>query len=132
MIIGRDTAHLGPSAVKALGITCSSAIISWLPANSNHQHVVCVNNVEVRILKPGVYRHTINGEWCFRKYTKLSNRLHCEHSIVTFDLRRRSFAEHPISCNGTRETFASRRPSTAAGTATGGGSRCVRRFPNTR
>lgn len=62
MIIGRDTAHLGPSAVRANNITCSSAIISWLPANSNHQHVVCVNNVEVRTVKPGVYRHTITGK----------------------------------------------------------------------
>lgn len=62
MIIGRDTAHLGPSAVKAANITCSSSVISWLPANSNHQHVVCVNNVEVRTVKPGVYRHTITGE----------------------------------------------------------------------
>ncbi|KAL1454406.1 hypothetical protein WDU94_010668 [Cyamophila willieti] len=32
---------------------------SWLPSNSNHQHTVCVNNVEVRTVKPGVYRHTI-------------------------------------------------------------------------
>ncbi|CAD6996230.1 unnamed protein product [Ceratitis capitata] len=61
MIIGRDTSHLGPSAVRASHITCSSAVISWLPANSNHQHVVCVNNVEVRTVKPGVYRHTITG-----------------------------------------------------------------------
>jgi len=61
MIIGRDTAHLGPSAVRASHITCSSAVISWLPANSNHQHVVCVNNVEVRTVKPGMYRHTITG-----------------------------------------------------------------------
>lgn len=61
MIIGRDTAHLGPSAVRASRITCSSAVISWLPANSNHQHIVCVNNVEVRTVKPGVYRHTITG-----------------------------------------------------------------------
>lgn len=62
MIIGRDTAHLGPSAVRASNITCSSAVISWLPANSNHQHVVCVNNVEVRTVKPGVYRHVITGK----------------------------------------------------------------------
>lgn len=61
MIIGRDTAHLGPSAVKAHDITSSSATISWLPANSNHQHIVCVNNVEVRWLKPGTYRQSING-----------------------------------------------------------------------
>lgn len=63
MIIGRDTAHLGPSAVRASNITCSSAIISWLPANTNHQHVVCVNNVEVKVVKPGVYRQTINGTY---------------------------------------------------------------------
>jgi hypothetical protein len=62
MVIGRDTSHLGPSAVRASNITCSSAIISWLPANSNHQHIVCVNNVEVRTVKPGVYRHTITGK----------------------------------------------------------------------
>lgn len=72
MIIGRDTAHLGPSAVKATNITCSSSVISWLPANSNHQHVVCVNNVEVRTVKPGVYRHTITGK------------LHCHESNFTF------------------------------------------------
>lgn len=57
MIIGRDTHSLGPSAVRASNITSTSAVISWLPANSNHQHVVCVNNVEVRTVKPGVYRY---------------------------------------------------------------------------
>lgn len=62
MIIGRDTSHLGPSAVRASNITCSSAVISWLPANTNHQHMVCVNNVEVRLVKPGVYRQTITGK----------------------------------------------------------------------
>ncbi|KAM3963799.1 LOW QUALITY PROTEIN: RIMS binding protein [Aphomia sociella] len=61
MVIGRDTANMGPTCVRATGVTCSQAIISWLPANSNHQHVVCVNNVEVRTVKPGVYRHTITG-----------------------------------------------------------------------
>lgn len=52
MVIGRDTANMGPTCVRASGVTCSQAVISWLPANSNHQHVVCVNNVEVS--------HTIN------------------------------------------------------------------------
>ncbi|XP_041971946.1 RIMS-binding protein 2 isoform X4 [Aricia agestis] len=61
MVIGRDTGNMGPTCVRASGVTCSQAIISWLPANSNHQHVVCVNNVEVRTVKPGVYRHTITG-----------------------------------------------------------------------
>lgn len=60
MVIGKDVA-MGPTAVKASNVTATSAVISWLPSNSNHQHVVCVNNVEVRTVKPGVYRHTITG-----------------------------------------------------------------------
>ncbi|XP_017879224.1 uncharacterized protein LOC108624439 isoform X3 [Ceratina calcarata] len=60
MVIGKDVA-LGPTAVKASNVTATSADISWMPSNSNHQHVVCVNNVEVRTVKPGVYRHTITG-----------------------------------------------------------------------
>lgn len=60
MVIGKDMV-LGPTAVKASHVTATSAMISWLPSNSNHQHIVCVNNVEVRTLKPGVYRHTITG-----------------------------------------------------------------------
>ena len=89
MIIGKD-APLGPSCVKASNISSTSAVISWLPSNSNFQHTVClpllpltpsplfggsvfsdnklytfsqvsVNGVEVRAVKPGVYRHTITG-----------------------------------------------------------------------
>ena len=39
MIIGKD-APLGPSCVKASNITSTSAVISWLPSNSNFQHTV--------------------------------------------------------------------------------------------
>jgi RIMS-binding protein 2 len=60
MIIGKD-APLGPSCVKASAVTATSAIISWLPSNSNFQHTVCINSVEVRTVKPGVYKHTITG-----------------------------------------------------------------------
>lgn len=60
MIIGRDV-PVAPACVRATNITATSAVISWLPSNSTHQHVVCVNNVEVRVVKPGVYRHTITG-----------------------------------------------------------------------
>lgn len=61
MIIGRDTSHMGPSALRAYSLTCSSAVISWLPANSNHQHIVCVNNVKLCEVKPGVFRQQITG-----------------------------------------------------------------------
>ena len=62
MVIGKDV-PLGPSGVKASRVTATSAVISWLPSNSNYQHTVCVNNVELRTVKPGVYRHTITGEY---------------------------------------------------------------------
>lgn len=62
MVIGKD-APLAPSCIRATNVTSTSAVISWLPSNSNYQHVVCVNNVEVRVVKPGVYRHTITGWW---------------------------------------------------------------------
>lgn len=61
MIIGKD-APLCPSCVRASHITSTSAVISWLPSNSNYHHVVSVNNVEVRTLKPGLYRHPITGK----------------------------------------------------------------------
>eukprot|EP00095_Tigriopus_kingsejongensis_P007068 maker-scaffold1121_size61474-snap-gene-0.20 protein:Tk07068 transcript:maker-scaffold1121_size61474-snap-gene-0.20-mRNA-1 annotation:"peripheral-type benzodiazepine receptor-associated protein 1-like isoform x1" len=60
MIIGKD-APLGPSCVKASNVTSTSAVISWLPSNSNFQHTVCINNVEIRTVKPGVFKHTITG-----------------------------------------------------------------------
>ncbi|XP_037091417.1 peripheral-type benzodiazepine receptor-associated protein 1-like [Pollicipes pollicipes] len=60
MLIGKDV-PLAPTTVRATHVTSTSAVISWMPSNSNHQHTVCVNSVEVRTVKPGVYRHTITG-----------------------------------------------------------------------
>ncbi|GIY26545.1 RIMS-binding protein 2 [Caerostris extrusa] len=53
---------LAPSCVKALGVTSTSAVICWLPSNSNFQHVVAINSVEVKTLKPGIFRHPISGK----------------------------------------------------------------------
>ncbi|CAG0908080.1 unnamed protein product, partial [Cyprideis torosa] len=60
MLIGKG-APLAPACVRASSVTSTSAIISWLPSNSNYQHVISVNNVEVKTLRPGSYRHTITG-----------------------------------------------------------------------
>ncbi|XP_065571369.1 peripheral-type benzodiazepine receptor-associated protein 1-like isoform X4 [Artemia franciscana] len=60
MVIGKG-APVAPTGVKVNQISATSASIIWLPSNSNYQHTVCVNNVEVRTVKPGVYRHTISG-----------------------------------------------------------------------
>ncbi|GIY46656.1 RIMS-binding protein 2 [Caerostris darwini] len=60
IVIGKDI-PLAPSCVKALGVTSTSAVICWLPSNSNFQHVVAINSVEVKTLKPGIFRHPISG-----------------------------------------------------------------------
>ncbi|GFR28038.1 RIMS-binding protein 2 [Trichonephila clavata] len=60
IVIGKDV-PLAPSCVKALNVTSTSAVIVWLPSNSNFQHVVAINSVEVKTLKPGIFRHPISG-----------------------------------------------------------------------
>ncbi|XP_064620147.1 peripheral-type benzodiazepine receptor-associated protein 1-like isoform X2 [Lineus longissimus] len=58
--IGKD-ASLAPSKLKVSHISASSAHLSWMPGNSNYQHVVFVNDVEKRTLRPGLFRHIITG-----------------------------------------------------------------------
>lgn len=60
MLVGKDS-PLAPTALRATRIRTSSATISWLPSNSNYLHVLCLNSLEVRTLKPGVFKHTIAG-----------------------------------------------------------------------
>lgn len=50
-----------PCCVKASNITSESALISWLPCNSNFYHVVSVNSVEVKTVPPTHYKHLITG-----------------------------------------------------------------------
>jgi len=74
MVIGKEKElPLRPSHVKASQVTSTSAVISWLPSNSNFQHVVCVNNVELRTVKPGVYKHTITGKMNVNTYILYSH-----------------------------------------------------------
>ena len=60
MVVGKD-APLGPTRLKATRVRTTSASISWLPSSSNFLHTLCLNNVEVRTVKQGVYKHTIAG-----------------------------------------------------------------------
>ena len=55
MVFGKD-APLAPTMVKATKTTSTSSTLSWIPSNSNFMHAICVNNVEVKTVKPGVYR----------------------------------------------------------------------------
>ncbi|XP_022245489.1 RIMS-binding protein 2-like isoform X3 [Limulus polyphemus] len=58
--IGKDI-PLAPSCIKASNVTSTSAVISWLPSNSNFNHAIAVNNVEIQVVKPGIFRHNITG-----------------------------------------------------------------------
>ena len=60
MIIGKD-APLGPTMLRATRIKTTTATVSWLPSNTNFLHTLCLNNVEVRTVKQGVFKHTIAG-----------------------------------------------------------------------
>ena len=60
VVVGKD-APLGPTSVTATKIASTSAAISWIPSNSNFLHAICVNNVEVKTVKPGVFRHSLAG-----------------------------------------------------------------------
>lgn len=60
IVIGKNV-PLAPSCVKASNVTSTSALVSWLPSNSNFSHVVVVNSVEMKVVKPGVFRHLVSG-----------------------------------------------------------------------
>jgi hypothetical protein len=60
MVIGKD-APLGPTAVRAARITSTAATISWIPSNTNFLHSIGVNGVDVKTVRPGVFRHTLAG-----------------------------------------------------------------------
>jgi len=60
MVVGKD-APLGPTNLRATKIRTTSATICWLPSSSNFLHTLCLNNVEVRTVKQGVFKHTIAG-----------------------------------------------------------------------
>ena len=60
MVVGKD-APLGPTQLRAARVRTTSATIQWLPSSTNFLHTLCLNNVEVRTVKQGVFRHTIAG-----------------------------------------------------------------------
>ncbi|RUS89744.1 hypothetical protein EGW08_002447, partial [Elysia chlorotica] len=60
MLLGKDV-YPTPTELRVGHVTATSATVSWLPGNSNYQHSVTVNGREVRLVKPGVFRHTLTG-----------------------------------------------------------------------
>ncbi|GAB1608045.1 RIMS-binding protein 2 isoform X3 [Argonauta hians] len=60
MLIGKDVIP-APSDLKVSHISSNGAVLSWLPGNTNYQHVICVNGAEVRVVNPGVYEYILTG-----------------------------------------------------------------------
>lgn len=57
----RPDIPFAPCSVRASNITSDTALISWIPCNSNFYHVVAVNSVEVRTVPPSTFKHLISG-----------------------------------------------------------------------
>jgi len=60
MVVGKD-APLALMNVAAKRTTSTSSTITWIPSNTNFMHAICVNNVKVKTVKQGVFRHTLAG-----------------------------------------------------------------------
>ncbi len=52
---------LCPSNLSVQNITQTSAIVSWWPSSSVYSHIISIDNLEHRTLKPGVYRFKLSG-----------------------------------------------------------------------
>lgn len=42
-----------PTEVKVTNVTSTNATLSWLPGNSDYEHVVSINGVEKMTVSPG-------------------------------------------------------------------------------
>ncbi|VDN97387.1 unnamed protein product [Rodentolepis nana] len=69
LLVGKG-ASAAPTRLKASHITTNSAKLSWLPGSSNFYHAVFLNDHELRICPPGVYKLFLTG-----KYTLIAARL---------------------------------------------------------
>lgn len=50
-----------PFDLRVTDVTANSATVSWTPGDSSHHHAIFLNNVEVRVMKPGVFSHSLTG-----------------------------------------------------------------------
>ncbi|XP_030898967.2 peripheral-type benzodiazepine receptor-associated protein 1 isoform X1 [Melopsittacus undulatus] len=58
--VGQDFC-VAPTMLKVRSVTATSAELTWLPCNSNYNHVVYLNGEECDITKPGVYWYTFRS-----------------------------------------------------------------------
>lgn len=54
LLVGRDVC-MAPTRLRAESVTAASAVLAWLPSNSNYAHTVSLNDGECWLVKPGEY-----------------------------------------------------------------------------
>uniref|UniRef100_A0A5K3FXJ2 Fibronectin type-III domain-containing protein n=1 Tax=Mesocestoides corti TaxID=53468 RepID=A0A5K3FXJ2_MESCO len=60
LLVGKG-ASPAPTRLKASHITTNSCKLSWLPGSSNFYHAIFLNNHELRVCPPGVYKLFLTG-----------------------------------------------------------------------
>jgi len=50
-----------PTDLNVSNVTDTSAVVTWLPSNSNLEHRVSVNNQSSAVIRPGIYRCLLSG-----------------------------------------------------------------------
>lgn len=82
LLVGKG-ANAAPTRLKASHITTNSVKLSWLPSSSNFYHAVFLNDHELRVCSPGVYKLFLTGMY-------LANELmHQENLNATLGLVKR-------------------------------------------
>lgn len=60
LLVGKDAVPT-PTDLKVSHITANGALLSWWPGSTNYQHVISVNDEEMRVVNPGVYEYLLTG-----------------------------------------------------------------------
>ncbi|CAE1312074.1 RIMBP2 [Acanthosepion pharaonis] len=60
LLVGKDAVPT-PTDLKVSHITANGALLSWWPGSTNYQHVISVNDQEMRVVNPGVYEYLLTG-----------------------------------------------------------------------
>ena len=60
-----------PTDLKVSHMTANGALLTWWPGNTNYQHVISVNDQEMRVVNPGVYEYLLSGKNNFELFSWL-------------------------------------------------------------
>ena len=62
MVFSIADVNLAPTDLQVSRVTATSATFSWMPSNSNYEHIVSVNGIDTRVAKSGIYKVHLAGE----------------------------------------------------------------------